>query len=86
MQHPSQAVAFEWDEYNEAELAAHEVLPYEVEQAFWNGARSARNKERATARWRMVGRTDGGRKLQVFVVWADERDGVLRAVTGWEIS
>jgi hypothetical protein len=86
MQHPSQAVAFEWDEYNEGELADHEVLPYEVEQVFWNGPRFSRNKKLATARWRMVGRTDGGRKLQVFVVWADERDGVLRAVTGWEIS
>jgi hypothetical protein len=86
MQQPSMAVAFEWDEYNEAELAAHEVLPYEVEQMFRNGPRFSRNKRRAAARWRIVGRTDGGRKLQVFVVWADERDGVLRAVTGWEIS
>jgi hypothetical protein len=53
---------------------------------FRNGPRFSRNKRRAAARWRIVGRTDGGRKLQVFVVWADERDGVLRAVTGWEIS
>lgn len=86
MQHPSKAVAFEWDGYNEDELADHEVLPYEVEQMFWNGPRFSRNKKRAAARWRMVGRTDSGRKLQVFVVWADQRDGVLRAVTGWEIS
>jgi hypothetical protein len=86
MQHPSTAVAFEWDEYNEAELAAHDVFPYEVEQVFWNDPSFSRNKKRATARWRMVGRTDRGRKLQVFIVWADERDGILRAVTGWEIS
>jgi hypothetical protein len=86
LQHPSKAVAFEWDEYNEAELADHEVLPYEVEQMFWNGPRFSRNKKRAAARWRMVGRTDSARKLQVFVVWSDQRDGVLRAVTGWEIS
>jgi hypothetical protein len=86
LQHPSKAVVFEWDGYNEAELADHEVLPYEVEQMFWNGLQFSRNKKRAAARWRMVGRTDSGRKLQVFVVWADQRDGVLRAVTGWEIS
>jgi hypothetical protein len=85
MQHPSQAVAFEWDGHNEGELADHEVLPYEVEQVFWNGPRFSRNKKRATAQWRMVGHTNGGRMLQVFVIWADERDGVLRAVTGWEI-
>jgi uncharacterized DUF497 family protein len=86
MQHPALAVAFEWDRYNEEELANHGVLPYEVEQAFWNGARFSRNKKRASARWRMVGLTDRGRKLQVFIVWADESDGILRAVTGWEIS
>jgi uncharacterized DUF497 family protein len=85
MQHPSQAVAFEWDVHNETELAGHEVLPYEVEQVFWNGPRFSRNKNRAAARWRMLGRTDGGRTLQVFVVWADQRGGILRAVTGWEI-
>jgi uncharacterized DUF497 family protein len=86
MQSPSQAVAFEWDDYNEGELGNHGVLPYEVEQAFWNSPKFSRNKKRAPAQWRMVGRTDGGRKLQEFFVWADERDGILRAVTGWEIS
>lgn len=84
--HPTSAVAFEWDRYNEDELGAHDVLPYEVEQAFWNGPTFSRNKKTAAARWRMIGRTDGGRELQVFIVWADEQDGILRAVTGWEIS
>ncbi len=86
MQHPSTAVLFEWDEYNERELAAHGVFPYEVEQMFWNNPQFSRNKRRAAALWRMVGCTDSGRRLMAFITWADEQDGVLRTVTGWEIS
>lgn len=51
-----------------------------MEQAFRNGAAFSPNT-RGRAGWQMRGHTDGGRRLVAVVVWTDERDRVLRAVT-----
>lgn len=82
--HPSQAIAFEWDEGNERELARHHVTAEEVEQVFltdhplW-----ARNRRGRSGEWLMVGVTTGGRLLTVVIRMKDDGD-TLRAITGWD--
>ena len=66
--HPATARAFDWDEHNVAKLEKR-------------GYR--RNKRTATATWLMIGRDDGGRSLAFGILWQDENDRILRAITGW---
>jgi hypothetical protein len=42
-----------------------------------------RNKKAATATWLMTEQGDGGRRLVIGILWRDERDRILRAITGW---
>lgn len=35
--HPAHAVGFEWDEAHEEHLDEHGILPWEVEEVFFNG-------------------------------------------------
>lgn len=86
MRHPSCAGSFEWDEHNEAELAGHNVMPWEVEDLFFEGRPTFHcNKRSAAATWRMSGcHPTSGRPLHIFILWADEDEAVLRVVTGWQ--
>lgn len=81
--HPKDAEWFEWDEWNERELWAHRILPWEVEQVFLNGAAWSRNKKAGSGDYKMLGRTDGGRRLTI-VVQVKSRGRMLRAITGWD--
>jgi len=73
-------VEFEWDEANEAHVAAHGVEPEEVEDALLDPDRvgaSAYNV-RGQRRWAALGATQAGRVL--FVVFT-VRSGVVRVIT-----
>jgi uncharacterized DUF497 family protein len=83
--HPKEAEGFEWDEANESELAdpRHPIQPWEVVQVFWNVPVWVRNKKVGSGDYKMIGRTNGGRRLTIVV----ETKGVtrmLRPITGWE--
>jgi uncharacterized DUF497 family protein len=82
---PWDAEGFEWDEANESELAdpRHPIQPWEVEQVFWNGPVWARDKRKASGDYKMVGRTDGGRRLTI-VVEVKASKWQVRPITGWE--
>jgi uncharacterized DUF497 family protein len=82
---PWNAEAFEWDDGNEGELAAHGVTPIEVEDLFVKGPVWIPNKRHRPGDWKMVGYTPGGRALTVVVVWNDARLS-LRPVTGWDCT
>lgn len=81
---PCHAAFFEWDDGNEEHLVQHGVSPYDVEQVFGNDPTWRRNKGGRAAQYVMDGRTDAGRPLRVLVLWADEAERVLRAVTAWD--
>ena len=86
--HPRHAAAFEWDDDrdpigNIAELAAHRIHPWEVEEVFFNDPTWVPNKHSGAGEWKMVGRTDGGRRLTV-VVTVNRFTGDLRPITGWD--
>lgn len=83
--HPREAESIEFDEGNEAELAAHHISPLEVVQLMCNEPRWARNKRRRAGVWKAVGHTDGGRALTVPVAY-DEIRLSLRPITGWDTT
>lgn len=80
MGHPEDAELLEFDDANEAHLAAHHVAPAEVLQVFDADPLWAPNVMGRTADWLMIGRTRGGRPLVVMVLY-DEARAVLRPVT-----
>jgi uncharacterized DUF497 family protein len=82
---PWHAEAFEWDDGNESELAAHGVTPVEVEDMFAEGPVWLPNRRRRAGDWKMVGYTPAGRALTVVVV-CNEARRTLRAVTGWDAT
>jgi hypothetical protein len=82
---PWDAEGFEWDEANESELAdpRHLIQPWEVEQVFWSGPVWVPNRRGRSGDYKMVGRTNGGRKFTI-VVQVKCATRQLRPVTGWE--
>lgn len=83
--HPSEAEAWSWNEANERELAAHGISTIEVEQVFGNAPRWASNRKGRAAAWKMLGLTDGGRRLTILVRY-DGDAKVIRPITGWSPS
>lgn len=81
--HPATARAFDWDEYNVTKLEKRGIRPQDVEAVHRNDPRYRRNKRTGTATWLMIGRDDGGRGLVIGILWQDETDRILRAITGW---
>lgn len=69
-------------EFDEDELARHQVTIDEVAEVIWNGFEVRRNK-RHSGGYKLVGRTDGGRKLKLIVY--EKRKGVIRVKTGWDV-
>lgn len=68
--------------FNDEKLAAHGVSRYDVLEVLANGIHVIRNK-RAADRYRVRGRTDAGRPLELIVVVGDSRQ--LRFITGWDL-
>jgi uncharacterized DUF497 family protein len=68
--------------FNDEKLAAHGISRYDVMEILANGFHVTRNK-RAAARYRVRGRTDAGRPLELIVVVEDSRR--LRFITGWDL-
>ena len=81
--HPSQALVWEWREGDENELHEHRISPEEIYQVWANRPKFARNKRRRVGDWKMMGKTDGGRKLMIVLrYYVTIRS--LRPITGWE--
>ncbi|MGH8931397.1 MAG: hypothetical protein ACRDZO_12415 [Egibacteraceae bacterium] len=57
----------------------------DIEAVHRNGPRYRRNKRNAAGTWLMTGRDDQDRELAISVLWADERERLLRPVTGWPL-
>jgi uncharacterized DUF497 family protein len=68
--------------FNEDKLAAHGVSAYDVMEVIVNGMYVIRDK-RAEDRYRVRGRTHGGRALELIVVVEGSRR--LRFITGWDL-
>lgn len=77
---------FDPDEYeisfNDEKLAAHGINRYDVMEVLANGIYVIRNK-RSGDRYRLRGRTDAGRPLELIVVVEGSRQ--LRFITGWDL-
>ena len=68
--------------FNDEKLAAHGISRYDVMEVLWNGVHVIRNK-RAADRYRVRGRTDAGRALELIVVVEGKHR--LRFITGWDL-
>jgi hypothetical protein len=90
---PEDAEAFEWDDDgdergNTAHLAESRddrpsILWWEVEEVFENGPLFVQNKKEGSGDWKMLGLTEGGRRLTVIVEYNEVRR-TLRPITGWD--
>jgi uncharacterized DUF497 family protein len=69
-------------EFNEDELAGHDVSVDEAVEVIWNGFDVYRNKGYHGG-YQLIGRTDGGRRLKLIVY--EKSPGLLRVITGWDI-
>lgn len=69
-------------EFDEQELAGHEVTVDEALEVFWNDFDVRRNTRHRVG-YQVIGRTDGGRVLKLIVY--EKRKGVLRVITGWPV-
>jgi uncharacterized DUF497 family protein len=87
-----EAIEFEWDEDNIVEIEAHSVAEWECEECFFNSHDVYRNKrkQRPYATYRLVGRTDAGRRLNVifFIRERHRTDtgrttALVRVITAW---
>jgi len=67
---------------NDEKLAAHGINRYDVMEVLANGIHVIRNK-RSTDRYRVRGRTDAGRPLELIVVVEGSKQ--LRFITGWDL-
>ena len=68
--------------FNDEKLAAHGINRYDVMEVLANGIHVIRNK-RGMGRYRVRGRTDAGRALELIVVVEGSRG--LRFITGWDL-
>jgi hypothetical protein len=75
----------EFDEYNEAELAAHQITAHEVMQILRNRFTVRRNRRNRSGDRQLIGETDGGRVLTIVLASTTEPDR-WRPVTGWDSS
>ena len=83
--HPADAVDLEWDDWNEAELAAHGVESWEVVEVFYNQPVWVPNRRHRAGDWKMVGWTDAGRALTIIVRTRPETAS-LYLITGWDAT
>lgn len=79
---PEDAEAIEWDETNEAHLAAHGIGAHDVWQVCSGAVAWVPNKRHRSGDWKVVGYNSGGRALTVIMRYYPDRR-VLRPITGW---
>jgi hypothetical protein len=80
--HPSQAAVFALDEANERELAGHGIAGWEAKEVFDNRPAWSANKRHRAGDWKMIGVTNGGRRLTIVVRY-DGESRTIRPITGW---
>jgi uncharacterized DUF497 family protein len=83
MTSPWHAELLDWDDDNEAELAAHHITPAEVHQVWENEPVFVPNRRHRAGDWKLVGQTHGGRRLTIVARFYEDRK-LLRPITGWE--
>jgi uncharacterized DUF497 family protein len=81
--HPSQANGIEWNDGNERELVRHGISLADVLQIFANHPVWTRNKNNRAGQYKMVGQTNGGRRLTIVILMAGDSDRA-RPITGWD--
>lgn len=75
---------FIWDEENEEHLGRHHITTAEAEEVFFNRYVITPNKKaHGVKRYRIDGRTNGGRKLRL--IFEDLNACVARVITGWDL-
>jgi uncharacterized DUF497 family protein len=75
---------FVWDDDNVSHLSRHGIAPEEAEQVFFNRYVITPNKKKhGTGRYRIDGRTDGGRYLRLII--EDFGRNIARVITGWDL-
>jgi uncharacterized DUF497 family protein len=80
---PSEAEAWEWDEGNEEELHRHSITARDIYEVWANGPTWVPNVRHRAGDWKMLGQTNGGRRLTIVVRLYSDRN-VLRPITGWD--
>ena len=89
------AIEFEWDGGNLDEIEWHQVNDWECEECFFNDHEVYRNKRqgRRYSTYRLLGRTDGGRKLTVifyvrerYRTGAGQATALVRVITAWPVE
>jgi uncharacterized DUF497 family protein len=85
--HPEQAEEFDWDEYTVEKLAGKSppITPHEAEEVYFNDPVWRPNKKNRAGDWKMIGRTDGGRLLTLFLRTLPDRRAI-RIITGYEAT
>lgn len=73
---------FEWDAFNEAEVAAHDLTLVEVEDVFADPRRRRESGYEVDGeiRWRLTGQARDGRILGVIYTW---RGDLIRVITAY---
>jgi uncharacterized DUF497 family protein len=79
---PRDAEELDWDEVNEAHLAAHGITLAEVECVLSDPIAWARNKKQGNGDWKVVGFDRSGRPLTLICSY-DEKARSIRPFTGW---
>ncbi len=75
---------FIWDEDNSYHLMQHGIQPEEAEEVFFNRYIITPNKKKhGPRRYRIDGRTDGGRSVRL--IFEDFGKNVARIITGWDL-
>jgi len=69
-------------EFDEDELAGHNVSIDDALEVIWNGFDVRRNKGYHGG-YQLIGRTDGGRRLKLIVY--EKRKDLIRVITGWDV-
>ncbi len=83
--HPSGGEVWEWDAGNEAEVSRHGISMSEVQEVWDNGPVWVPNIRHHAGDWKMLGRTNGGRRLTIVIRFYADRS-VLRPITGWKMT
>jgi len=72
---------FEYDDSERDKLGAHHVTFDEAVECFFNSFEVRRNKYPHRDRYKLIGRTDGGRELEI--IFQLKPGNVVRIITGW---
>ena len=67
-------------EFDEEELAGHDITVDEAVEVIWNKFDVRRNKK-AHGGYQLIGWTDSGRPINLIVY--EKSKGIIRVVTGW---